>query len=80
MARDYSYGQHMLVKLFEEENITFPISMKELLDRIGDKDILINAKEKITVKEYMNIVELDEFENRDQFMCTLSGRKTELGI
>ena len=69
----YMAAAHNTVRLLEAADISFPISKKDLLSKVGSKEVQIGYDEKITMDEYCKNIEIDSFENKSQFFCALNG-------
>jgi hypothetical protein len=62
-----------MVKALAKAGIVFPISKKNLLDRIGSAQVQVDFDKKITVEEYCKNISVTDFENKSQFFNALIG-------
>lgn len=58
--KPYVAGFHFITKALAE--IDYPISKKDLLSRVGAREIQMDWKEKKTLKELIEPIKLDRFE------------------
>jgi hypothetical protein len=76
MQKFYVAANHNVIRLFEKEGIGFPITKKEMLDKVGSSKIQIDFDKWVSFDEFCENVKLDAFENKAQFFCALVGTNT----
>lgn len=78
MQKFYTAAGHNVVRLFQKENVSFPITKKELLDKVGKSEVQIDFDQSITVAEYCKDIKIDRFANKCQFFNALIGSNFKL--
>lgn len=78
MKKLYTATMHHVVKLLDSEGVSFPVSKKVLLDKVGKSKVQLDFNETTTLDEYCKGIKLDCFENKAQFFCALIGANLKL--
>ena len=78
MRKFYSAANHNMVKALANAGIKFPVSKKELIDKVGSVQVQIDFDKKITIEEYCKDIKIGDFENKCQFFTALIGSNFKL--
>lgn len=78
MKKFYTATMHNVVKLLDQQAVSFPVSKKELLDKAGKSKVQVAFDQSITLEEYCKGIKIDNFENKSQFFNALIGSNLSL--
>jgi len=78
MQKFYTAANHNVIRLFQKENIGFPITKKVMLDKVGKSMVQIDFDKSITIEEYCKDIKIDKFDNKCQFFNALIGSNFKL--
>lgn len=78
MQKFYTAAAHNVIRLFQKENVSFPVSKKALLDQVGDAEVQVDFDKSITMEEYCKDIKIDKFSNKCQFFNALIGSNFKL--
>lgn len=78
MQKFYTATGHNVIRLFQKENISFPITKKALLDKAGESKVQVDFDTSITLNEYCKDIKIDKFVNKCQFFNALLGSNFKL--
>jgi hypothetical protein len=78
MKKYYMAAMHNVVKALEASSIQFPITKADLIAKAGDREIFTDWDSSTSLKELLNDVTLEGFDNKSQFFNSLTAALTEL--
>jgi len=78
MQKYYLAAGHNVIRTFSKAGVGFPITKKQLLDKVGKSLIQVDFDKSITMEEYCKDIKIDKFENKCQFFNALIGVNTKL--
>lgn len=78
MKKFYLAAHHNVIRLFQKENIGFPIDKKTLLDKVGNQEVRVDYDKTITLAEYCKDIKVNRFDNKCQFFNALVGSNFKL--
>jgi len=78
MQKFYTAAIHNVVRLFQMEEIGFPIIKEAMLYKVGDIKVQVDFNESITMREFCKDIKIDKFENKCQFFNALYGSTFKL--
>jgi len=78
MQKFYTAANHNVIRLFQKENISFPMTKKVMLDKIGKSMVQVDFDKSITIEEYCKDIKIDTFANKCQFFNALIGSNFKL--
>lgn len=78
MQKFYTAAGHNVIRLFQKENIGFPIAKKVLLDKVGKSMVQVDFDKSISMEEYCKDIKIDKFANKCQFFNALIGSNFKL--
>ncbi len=68
-SKQYLAGAHYITKAMAD--VRYPITKKELIDQVGDKEIRVNWNEYKPLRELLELIKVDNFENAAGFFSSL---------
>lgn len=78
MDKPYRATTHNLVKALDKAEVQFPITKKELFNKVASMEIGVGFDKKMLVTDYCKNISIDFFENKAQFFCALTASFLDL--